>query len=250
MLMKLQFLGTGTSTGIPQIGCKCSVCTSSDAKDKRLRSSVLITTDNCRILIDSGPDLRRQLIDNHVFNIDAVLITHDHYDHIGGLDDVRPLGEVKVFAEDRVLKTIRRNMYYAFTEKPYPGVPLIQLFEISLDCFQVKNVEIQPIRVMHANLPILGYRIGKLAYITDLKSISEESLKQLEGLDVLVLNALRMDTHMSHISLSEAIYLAEQIGAKKTYFTHFSHDLGKHKEVELILPENIYLSYDNLELNI
>lgn len=248
--MKLIFLGTGTSTGIPQIGCRCAVCTSTDSKDKRLRASVLLKTDNINILIDCGPDLRRQLIDNNIERLDGILVTHDHYDHIGGLDDVRPLGETTVYAELRVLNTIKRNIHYAFSDNPYPGVPVIHLNEIGIDKFQIENIEIQPIRVMHAKLPILGFRIGNVAYLTDVKTIDESSIKQLKGLEVLVINALRIKDHISHLSLNEALFVAKKIGAKKTYFTHFSHDLGKHEKIQSILPENIYLSYDNLELNV
>jgi len=250
-MLKIYFLGTGTSTGIPQIGCECEVCTSNDIKNKRLRASVLIKYSETTILIDCGPDIRQQLLTTGVQQLDAVLITHEHYDHVGGLDDLRPLGENNVFAEKRVLENIKKIMPYAFSEKPYPGVPKINLHCISEEIeFNVGDLTIQPIRLFHAKLPVLGYRFGKAAYITDLKTISEESIELLRDLDVLVLNALRINQHISHISLNEAIILARKIGAKKTYFTHFSHDLGKHEVIEKLLPENMYLSYDNLEITV
>lgn len=250
-MLKIYFLGTGTSTGIPQIGCECEVCTSNDVKNKRLRASVLIKDDDTNILIDCGPDIRQQLLTTGVKKLDAVLITHEHYDHVGGLDDLRPLGENNVFAEKRVLENIKQIMPYAFSEKPYPGVPKINLHCISEDDeFRVGNLAIRPVRLFHAKLPVLGFRFGKAAYLTDLKTISDESIELLRGLDVLVLNALRINQHISHISLNEAIILARKIDAKKTYFTHFSHDLGKHEVIEKLLPENMYLSYDNLEITI
>jgi phosphoribosyl 1,2-cyclic phosphate phosphodiesterase len=178
------------------------------------------------------------------------LITHEHYDHIGGLDDIRPLGETTVYTENRVLNSIKRNMPYAFDKNPYPGVPAIHLHEIDENEFVVGNIVIKPIRVMHANLPILGFRIGKAAYLTDVKTITNEAIEQLKGLDVLILNALRINQHIAHISLKEALSLAKTIGARKTYFTHFSHDLGKHEDIQKALPDNIYLSYDNLEITI
>lgn len=248
--MKLLFLGSGTSTGIPQIGCPCKVCTSTNEKDKRLRASVLITEGDTQIMIDCGPDLRQQLIKFNVNRLSGILITHEHYDHIGGLDDVRPLGEVPVFAEKKVLGVIKRNMPYSFAENKYPGVPLIQLCEIDETPFRINGTEIQPIRVMHAKLPILGFRIGRAAYLTDVKSMDEKAIQQLQGLDLLVLNALRINKHISHISLSEALELADKIGARKTYFTHMSHDMGLHNEIDCILPEHIHLSYDGLELDI
>mgnify|MGYP002344513825 CR=1 FL=1 len=250
-MLKIYFLGTGTSTGIPQIGCECEVCTSNDKKNKRLRSSVLVKYADINILIDCGPDIRQQLLTTGVQQLDAVLITHEHYDHVGGLDDLRPLGENHVFAEKRVLENIKQIMPYAFSDKPYPGVPKINLHCVSEKKeFKIGDLTIQPVRLFHAKLPVLGYRFGKAAYITDLKTISEESIESLRDLDVLVLNALRINQHISHISLDEAIILARKIGAKKTYFTHFSHDLGKHEVIEKLLPENMYLSYDNLEITV
>ena len=246
--MKLLFLGTGTSTGIPQIGCQCKVCTSTNPKNNRLRASVLVTEGDTRILIDCVPDLRQQLIKFKIYNLSGIMLTHEHYDHLGGLDDVRPLGEAHVYAEKKVLNVIRRNMPYSFAENKYPGVPLIQLHEISENPFQLGNVEIQPIRVMHARLPILGFRIGKMAYLTDVKTIDDTAIEQLQGLDVLVLNALRPQKHISHISLSEALEIAAKVAANETYFTHMSHDMGLHEEVNKTLPEQIHLSYDGLEL--
>lgn len=248
--MKLLFLGSGTSTGIPQIGCRCKVCTSTNEKDKRLRASVLITEGETSILIDCGPDLRQQFIKYNVNHLSGILITHAHYDHIGGLDDVRPLGEVPIYAEKKVLDVIKRNMPYSFAENKYPGVPLIQLHEIDETPFQMNGIEIQPILIMHAKLPILGFRIGKIAYLTDVKTIDDKAIQQLQGLDILVLNALRINKHISHISLSEALEIAKKIGATETWFTHMSHDMGLHNEVDQQLPENIHLSYDGLELSI
>jgi len=248
--MELLFLGTGTSTGVPQIGCQCKICKSTDNKDKRLRASVLLTEGNRKILIDCGPDLRQQLLLNNVNSLSAILLTHDHYDHVGGLDDVRPLGDTQLYAEKRVLAVIQRNMPYCFVDLKYPGVPRIHLHEISETVFFIDDIRVIPIRIMHAKLPILGFRVGQLAYLTDMKTISEQSIDKLQGLDVLVMNALRINTHVSHLSLNEAIEIAQKIGARKTYFTHMSHDIGLNAEVNRLLPENIQLAYDGLKLNI
>ena len=248
--MNLLFLGTGTSTGVPQIGCKCNTCLSVDKKDKRLRSAVLITKGETQILIDCGPDLRQQLLINKINHLSAILLTHEHYDHVGGLDDVRPLGIAQLFAERKVLNVVQRNMPYCFGEDKYPGVPSIYLHEINENLFFVDNLQIQPIRIMHAKLPILGFRIENIAYLTDVKTIDKKSMDKLQNLDVLVLNALRINEHVSHLTLDEALTLASEIGARKTYFTHMSHDIGLHKEINKILPDNVYLAYDGLQLSI
>jgi phosphoribosyl 1,2-cyclic phosphate phosphodiesterase len=244
--MDLLFLGTGTSTGVPQIGCKCNVCTSTAKKDNRLRASVLITDGTTKILIDCGPDLRQQLLLHKVIELSAILLTHEHYDHVGGLDDVRPLGESQLYAEKKVLNVIQRNMPYCFGENKYPGVPKINLHEIDENVFYIDHLKVLPIRVMHAGLPILGFRIGNIAYLTDVKTIDEKAIKQLQGLDILVLNALRITKHISHLSLNEALEIAGKVGAKKTFFTHMSHDIGLHEEVNQLLPGNIQLAYDGL----
>lgn len=246
--MEILFLGTGTSTGIPQIGCQCKVCTSTTLKDKRLRASVVFSEGNTRILIDCGPDLRQQLITHQVYRLSGILLTHEHYDHVGGLDDVRPLGEAHVYAEKKVLAVVLRNMPYCFAENKYPGVPKIQLHEINENSFQINSLTIQPIRIMHAKLPILGYRIGRAAYLTDVKTIDNKAIDLLQGLDTLVINALRIESHISHLSLKEALEIAEKIGASKTYFTHMSHDMGLHEEVNQHLPDHIQLAYDGLEI--
>jgi len=246
--MNLLFLGTGTSTGVPQIGCTCKVCTSNNEKDKRLRASVLITIKNKKILIDCGPDFRQQLLQNKVDTISAVLLTHEHYDHVSGLDDLRPLGTAEVYAEKKVITKIKEIMPYCFGENKYPGVPSINLHKIDENEFYVEDIKIQPIRIMHAKLPILGYRIGNIAYLTDVKTIGNESYEQLKKLDVLVINALRIEKHISHISLDEAIEIAQKIGAKETYFTHISHDMGLHDAVNPTLPANIQIAYDGMTI--
>ncbi|MDD3078166.1 MAG: MBL fold metallo-hydrolase [Paludibacter sp.] len=249
--MELIFLGTGTSTGIPQIGCSCRVCKSLNPKDKRLRSSVLVKINDIHFLIDIGPDFRQQILKTGLNYLSAILITHEHYDHIGGLDDIRPLGETTVYGENRVLAQIKNNMPYCFSEKRYSGVPEIHLHEVTENSkFYVQQIEITPLRVFHAKLPIIGYRINNLAYLTDVKTIPDSTIDKLQGLDVLVINALRIEKHIAHLSLSEALVIAGKIGAKKTYFTHFSHDLGLHEDVQKSLPENFFLAYDGLKLNL
>jgi len=248
--MDFLFLGSGTSTGVPQIGCKCKTCLSTDSKDERLRASVLMTEGETKILIDCGPDLRQQLLRNNIESLTAILLTHEHYDHVGGLDDVRPLGETELYGEKRVLAVIRRNMPYCFMDVKYPGIPLIQLHEITETDFFIGGLKVQPIRVMHAKLPILGFRVGKAAYLTDIKTLEDRSIEKLQGLDILVMSALRISKHISHLSLEEALEIAQKIGAQKTYFTHMSHDMGLHKEINKQLPPNIQLAYDGLKLSI
>ena len=248
-MIQLTFLGTGTSTGIPLIGCNCPTCTSNDPKDKRLRSSVLISTPQLRVLIDAGPDLRQQLLRQAPGSLDGILLTHEHYDHVGGLDDVRPLGNITVYAEQNVIDSIRRTMPYCFSANPYPGVPNIHLRPITTTDFCINNQVIIPVRVMHHRLPILGFRIGNTAYLTDVKTVPEESIAKLKGLDTLVVNALRTEPHIAHLSIREAIDLAQKIDARQTFFTHFSHDIGKHEIVSLNLPENFFLAYDGLTIH-
>lgn len=249
--MRVKFLGTGTSTGVPEIGCTCPVCTSPDSKDKRLRASVIVYIDEKIIHIDCGPDFRQQMLATDFRPIDGVLLTHEHYDHVGGIDDLRPFcqfGDIEIYAEIFVADALRKRIPYCFIEKKYPGVPDINLNIIELKPFYIKNAEVIPIRLMHANLPILGYRIANFAYLTDLKTIPDEEYEKLKNLDVVVMNALRIKEHLSHQNLEQALENAAKIGAKKTYFIHMNHHIGLHKDIEKILPENVFLSYDGLEI--
>jgi len=247
-MMKLTFLGTGTSCGVPTIGCQCRTCTSSDPHDKRLRCSVLLETEQTRLLIDCGPDFRQQIMPHPFRRIDGILITHAHYDHMGGMDDIRPycqFGEINVYADPIAREGMLQMLPYCFAEHRYPGVPAIQLHEILPHIpFTIGDMEIVPFQVMHHDLPILGYRIGSLAYITDMKTIAEEEIPYILGCDTLVVNALREKPHHSHQTLSEAVQFAQRIGARQTWLIHSSHDIGRHAEVNASLPANIQLAYD------
>ena len=246
--MKLTFLGTGTSCGVPTIGCECRTCTSTDPHDKRLRCSVLLETEQTRLLIDCGPDFRQQIMPHPFRRIDGILITHAHYDHMGGMDDIRPycqFGEINVYADPIAREGMLQMLPYCFAEHRYPGVPAIQLHEILPHIpFTIGDMEIVPFQVMHHDLPILGYRIGSLAYITDMKTIAEEEIPYILGCDTLVVNALREKPHHSHQTLSEAVQFAQRIGARQTWLIHSSHDIGRHAEVNASLPSNIQLAYD------
>lgn len=247
--MKVLFLGTGTSTGNPEIGCQCEVCTSSDPRDWRLRASVLVETEGKRLLIDCGPDFRWQMITHKIYHLDAVLVTHEHYDHVGGLDDLRPFGrekDVDIYAEENVAQAIKTRIPYVFWEHKYPGVPNLLLHTIANEPFRVAGIEVVPIRVMHARLPILGFRVGNMAYITDVKYIPEEEYAKLENLDVLIIDALRADPHPSHESLGEALANIARIRPKESYLIHMSHRIGLHAVVEKELPPHVHYSYDGL----
>lgn len=251
--MKITILGTGTSQGIPVIACNCIVCRSTDHKDKRLRVSVLIETGDRTIVIDSGPDFRYQMLRANVKDLDAILFTHEHKDHVAGLDDIRPFNyllkkNIEIYATERVQHALKKEFSYIFAEAHYPGLPQIDLNTIANDAFSVGETTIIPLDIMHYKLPILGFRINDFVYVTDAKTISEETISKIEGAKILVVNALQKEQHISHFTLDEAIDFARKIGAKETYFTHISHNMGLHEVVEKELPDNIKLAYDGLTL--
>ncbi len=252
--MRLTFLGTGTSCGVPTIGCQCRTCQSTNAKDKRLRCSALIESEQTQLLIDCGPDFRQQAMSLPFRRIDGILITHAHYDHMGGMDDIRPycqFGEINVYADPIARKGLLQMLPYCFAEHRYPGVPASQLHEIHKhEPFRIGDLDIMPIEVMHHDLPILGYRIGRLTYITDMKTINDEELPYIEGTEMLVVNALRQRPHHSHQTLDDAIKFARLVGAKQTFLIHSSHDIGLHDEVNASLPPDIQLAYDGQRVEI
>ncbi len=253
--MQLKFLGTGTSQGIPVIGCNCKVCTSSDPKDTRFRASVLITTDqNKKILIDCGPDFRQQMLINNEHNVDAILLTHEHNDHIIGLDDVRPIifrnkNDMSIYSSPRVSEELKLRFPYAFAEVKYPGAPSFELHEIR-ERFQILDAEIEAVEVLHDQLSIHGFKFKNLVYITDASYISEREKQKLMNLDHLILNCIRKDNpHPAHFILPDILQLADELKPKNLYLTHISHHFGKHCEEEKQLPDNIHIAFDGQEIN-
>lgn len=252
--MQITFLGTGTSQGVPLIACQCRVCKSNNPKDKRLRSSIQIDIDEKVIVIDSGPDFRQQMMRNNTLRLDALIFTHEHKDHIAGMDDIRAFNYINkkaidVYATNSVQAALRREYHYIFTDFQYPGIPKIEFITIDAEhAFSAAGVEIIPIEVLHYKLPVLGFRIGDFTYITDANFIEEANMDKIRGSKHLVLNALRHEQHISHYTLNEAIEIAEQLQVPNVYFTHISHQLGLHEEVNRNLPVGMHLAYDGLKL--
>jgi phosphoribosyl 1,2-cyclic phosphate phosphodiesterase len=252
--VKITFLGTGTSQGVPVIACDCNTCLSSDEHDKRLRTSLLLETEDTTLVIDAGPDFRQQMLREHITRLDAILLTHEHKDHIAGLDDVRAFNyksqdAIDIFSEERVQKVLKKDYSYVFSEYQYPGIPKMRLNPIPDEGFTVKKLQIVPVRVFHYRLPVYGFRIGNFAYITDANYIPEESKEKLYGVKYLVVNALRKEKHISHFSLREAVDFIREISPKKAFITHISHQMGLHKDVSKELPSEIILAYDGLSLS-
>ncbi len=253
--MKITFLGTGTSQGVPLIACQCPVCKSTNAKDKRLRSSILIQHNDLNIVIDSGPDFRQQMLREDLRHLDAIIYTHEHKDHTAGLDDIRGFNfamerPIDLFLSESVERGLRQEFAYVFAEHRYPGIPEVNLNRITNAPFLVSGLQFTPIEIMHLKLPIFGFRIGDFTYITDMKSITAEEKEKVKGSKVLVINALRREEHVSHITFDEAIAFAEEIKPEKAYFTHISHQLGLHDEVMQELPPYIELAYDGLKIEV
>lgn len=254
--MKIVFTGTGTSQGVPVIGCRCEVCQSADSRDQRLRTSAYVELNNgMNISIDSGPDFRQQMLRAKVEELHGVLYTHEHKDHVAGMDDVRSFNylmrrDVDIIATANVRKALEREFHYVFDKDPYPGIPKINVIPITSDPFDYHGQRIIPIQVMHYKMPVLGFRINDFTYITDANYISEAEKEKAKGSEVLVLNALRRESHISHFNLQEALEMVEELKPKQAYFTHISHLLGKHEDVSKELPDNVHLAYDGLTLEL
>lgn len=249
------FLGTGTSQGVPVISCECETCRSNDIKDKRLRTSGLISINEKNIVIDTGPDFRQQMLNNHVKMVDAILFTHAHKDHIAGLDDIRAYNykaqkPMDIYATHDVQEALKREYYYVFMEKTYPGIPKVQIHDLSDQSLHLFGEEIIPINVMHYQLPVKAFRVRNFAYITDANYISEEEMEKLKGVDTLVVNALRKEKHVSHFTLNEALELIKELDVQQAYLTHISHLMGPHEQVSTELPANVQIAYDGLKIDI
>lgn len=252
--MKITFLGTGTSTGVPSIGCHCETCCSADPRDKRLRTSALISAGGKNILIDAGPDFRQQILSNGVDKLDALLITHSHYDHVGGIDDLRPFcypNGFDIYCAADVSADLHVHVPYCFAEHPYPGAPVLHDHIIEpFHPFAIGDVEVLPLPVNHYLIDILGFRIGPIGYVTDAKHIPDATIDALSGVDLLVINALRHKSHISHLNLSEAIDIINKVKPRIAYLTHLSHDMGRHSYVEPTLPSNVRIAYDGLSVEL
>jgi phosphoribosyl 1,2-cyclic phosphate phosphodiesterase len=254
-LLKVIFLGTGTSQGVPVIACSCDTCRSIDPRDKRLRTSILIDSEGKSIIIDTGPDFREQMLRENIKNLDAILYTHEHKDHTAGLDDIRSYNYLRqkpmdVYAEPQVIRSLQMEFAYIFAEKKYPGVPQVEIHSIENQSFQIDGINIIPIRVMHYRLPVLGFRLGDFTYITDANYISEEEKEKIIGTRFLVINALRRKKHISHFSLEDALKLIAELSPKRAYITHISHQMGKYEDVQNELPPGVMLAYDGLRIEI
>ncbi len=253
--MKITLLGTGTSQGVPVIGCCCEVCSSLDYRDKRLRSSVHLEVDDLSLVIDTGPDFRQQMLRTGITKLDALLYTHEHKDHTAGMDDIRSFNflqkkDMPIYADPRVINQLKREFAYVFAENKYPGVPSVDVHELHNKAFKIAGVSITPIEVMHHELPVFGFRIGDFTYITDAKTISEKEKKKIMGSKVMIINALQQTEHISHLTLEEAIHLSQELEIEQTYLTHISHKLGVHKSVSAGLPENVKLAFDGLTIEL
>ena len=253
--MKITFLGTGTSQGVPVIACRCEVCVSKNIKDKRLRTSILIETDGNIIVVDTGPDFRQQMLREDVRDLDAVLFTHAHKDHVAGLDDVRSFNFISkkpmdVFCSSQVLESLKKEFSYIFSGVEYPGIPKVNINIIDDSIFHVKQTKIIPIKALHYKLPVLGFRIKNFVYLTDLNTISEQEKEKMHDADVIVLDSLRKEPHISHLCLEESLELLKELKPKKAYLIHISHLMGLHDNVNKELPENVQLSYDGLKINL
>ena len=253
--MKVTFLGTGTSQGVPVIACDCPVCSSLDYRDKRLRSSIHLEIDGKSLVVDTGPDFRQQMIREKIHHLDGILFTHEHKDHTAGLDDIRSYNflqkkDMPIYGTKKVLNQIKREFAYIFEEVRYPGIPSVIAQEITNEPFIAEGIKVVPIEVMHYRLPVFGFRFGDFTYITDAKYIDDAELEKVKGTKVLVLNALQKTHHLAHFTLDEAIQLVNLIKPESAYFTHISHRLGTHQDVELILPPNIHLAYDGLKISV
>jgi phosphoribosyl 1,2-cyclic phosphate phosphodiesterase len=253
--LRITFLGTGTSSGVPMIACECHVCTSPDKKDKRLRSSIMVQSANTTLVVDTTPDFRYQMLREKVRRLDAVLFTHPHKDHIAGLDDVRAFNyfqeqPMQVYANPMTIDALMREFAYAFADKKYPGVPNIELNTISLDAFTIGDIQIVPFQVWHMKMPVFAFRFGNFSYITDANRIDESEKEKIRGSQILVVNALRKERHISHYTLDEAIALVQELEIPQAYFTHISHQLGRHKEIERELPPGIHLAFDGQQLTV
>lgn len=251
--LTITFLGTGTSSGVPMVACDCGVCKSNDAKDQRLRSSILVQSSKTSFVVDTTPDFRYQMLREQVKKLDAVLYTHPHKDHIAGLDDVKAFtfvsgNAMEIFANELTQEALKREFYYIFTDKKYPGIPQVNINTIDLTPFSIGDIPVIPILVWHLNMPVLGFRFGDFTYITDANRMEETEKEKVKGSKTLVINALRHKKHLSHFTLDEAINLVQELNVPHAYFTHISHQLGKHQQINSELPNGVELAYDGMRL--